>query len=310
MVRFTGAVLAGGASRRLGRDKAFVEVGGRPLVAVAVDALLGAGAAEVLAVGGDGGRLGRLPGVVPVADDHPGDGPLGGILTALRHAACDVVAVLSCDLPAVSPDAVRAVIAGLDAAQAAGAALAVAGGRRQPLVAAYRRQAEGALRRSFATGERSPAAAVSGLTVVDVPLRDERWAHGVNTPAELAEARDASDTRQTGPMPPNRTVPEIDVPELARRHAEGAWILDVRRPDEYAAGHVPGARLIPLDQLSTRADEVPKDRPVLVICATGNRSATAVEALLAAGWDATNVAGGTKGWIAAGHPVVEGTDER
>jgi rhodanese-related sulfurtransferase len=102
------------------------------------------------------------------------------------------------------------------------------------------------------------------------------------------------------------SIPEIDVAELARRHAEGAYVLDVRQADEYEAGHVPGAVLVPLDQLEGRAGEVPADRPVLVICKSGGRSARAVQFLSGQGVDATNVAGGTMAWIDAGHPVVEG----
>ena len=102
-------------------------------------------------------------------------------------------------------------------------------------------------------------------------------------------------------------VPEIDVEELARRHADGATVIDVRQQDEYDAGHVPGARLLPLDELPERLDEVPGDGPVLLICKTGGRSLKAAEYLAARGVDAVNVAGGTKGWIAAGEDVVTGS---
>jgi rhodanese-related sulfurtransferase len=101
-------------------------------------------------------------------------------------------------------------------------------------------------------------------------------------------------------------VPEIDVAELARLRHDGAFVLDVRRPDEYEAAHVPGAILLPLDQLEARQPEIPRDQPLLVICRSGARSATAVRALNAAGYDATNVAGGTLAWIEAGHEVAEG----
>ena len=104
------------------------------------------------------------------------------------------------------------------------------------------------------------------------------------------------------------SVPEIDVAELARRHAEGAYVLDVRQPDEYEAGHVPGAVLVPLDQLEARQAEVPADRPLLVICKSGGRSAKAVQFLSATGRDATNVAGGTMAWIDAGHAVAQGPE--
>lgn len=103
-------------------------------------------------------------------------------------------------------------------------------------------------------------------------------------------------------------VPEIDVDRLSELRAQGAWVLDVRQPDEYEAGHVPDAHLIPLDELPVRHPEVPTDREVYVVCGSGGRSAAATKALNGTGYRAVNVAGGTKGWIEAGFPVVEGTE--
>ena len=103
-------------------------------------------------------------------------------------------------------------------------------------------------------------------------------------------------------------VPEIDIAEAARRLDAGTFVLDVREPDEYADGHVPGAPLIPLGDIIERADEVPTDREVLVICRSGARSRRAAEALRARGVDAVNIAGGTMAWIDAGHAVTTGAD--
>lgn len=103
-------------------------------------------------------------------------------------------------------------------------------------------------------------------------------------------------------------VPEIDIAETARRMEAGAYILDVREPAEYVEGHVPGVPLIPLGDLVERADEVPTDQEVLVICRSGGRSARAVEYLRGLGIDAVNIAGGTDGWIEAGHRVVIGDE--
>ena len=102
-------------------------------------------------------------------------------------------------------------------------------------------------------------------------------------------------------------VPEIDVSTLADLQARGATVIDVRNPDEYEAGHVPGARLIPLPEVPERVDEVPGDGPVYVICAMGGRSRKACELLQAQGRDVTNVAGGTKAWIEEGHTVTVGS---
>jgi rhodanese-related sulfurtransferase len=104
-------------------------------------------------------------------------------------------------------------------------------------------------------------------------------------------------------------VPEVDVAELAARRAEGAVIIDVRRDDEFAGAHVPGAVHIPLADVAERIDEVPDDGTVFVICATGVRSAKAVEHYLRQGIDAVNVAGGTVAWMEAGLAVDEAGSE-
>jgi rhodanese-related sulfurtransferase len=80
-------------------------------------------------------------------------------------------------------------------------------------------------------------------------------------------------------------------------------VLDVREPDEYAAGHVPGAELVPLATVPLRLGELPVDRPVYVVCAVGARSAQAASFLAARGVDAVNVEGGTQAWVASGYPV-------
>jgi rhodanese-related sulfurtransferase len=103
---------------------------------------------------------------------------------------------------------------------------------------------------------------------------------------------------------------EVDLATFAEAHLAGASVLDVRNPDEYEAGHVPGAKLIPLTELNARQEEIPDGDPIYVICASGGRSLTATKAMLGAGYAAVSVAGGTKGWIEQGRPVVTGMAER
>ena len=74
-------------------------------------------------------------------------------------------------------------------------------------------------------------------------------------------------------------VPEISVDELAAA-AAGAFLLDVRQPDEYVEAHVPGALLVPLDEVPARAGELPADTEILVICRSGARSHRAAEYLI------------------------------
>ncbi len=99
---------------------------------------------------------------------------------------------------------------------------------------------------------------------------------------------------------------ETDLTDLAAAHADGATVVDVREPDEYAGGHIPGALNIPLSQVRGRIGEVPSDRRVYVVCASGNRSKGATDTLRAAGVDAVSVRGGTKGWVQDGLAVTTG----
>ena len=99
---------------------------------------------------------------------------------------------------------------------------------------------------------------------------------------------------------------EIDIEGLESALAEGRALVDVRQPQEYAEAHVPGAVLVPMDQLVSRIDEVPKDEPVYVICKVGSRSAAVTEFLSVHGYDAVNVAGGTAAWVRSGRPYDQG----
>lgn len=98
-------------------------------------------------------------------------------------------------------------------------------------------------------------------------------------------------------------TPEIDVDQLAKAHEERASVVDVREPSEFHGGHVPGAVLMPMGQLASRLDEIESDRPVYVVCATGNRSAAMTDLLVSRGYDAYSVAGGTAAWGRSGRPV-------
>lgn len=108
-------------------------------------------------------------------------------------------------------------------------------------------------------------------------------------------------------MTPPPDVPTITVQELHafRENARPHFLLDVREPDEYAAAKIEGSTLIPLAQVSERAGEIPKDVPVHVHCRSGMRSAKAVAALQALGFDnVSNVAGGILAWARDIDPSV------
>lgn len=111
-----------------------------------------------------------------------------------------------------------------------------------------------------------------------------------------------------GQAPQSTTLPTtVNVTDAIERFEKGAFLLDVRQPEEWVEGHVEGAVLIPLGELETRIKEIPVDQDVLIICRSGNRSGQARDLLRAAGLErTTSISGGINAWIAAGLPIVTG----
>ena len=168
MADWVGAVLTGGASTRMGRDKATIEIDGRTMADRVAAALRTAGATDILRVGGPAGE---------VPDDDPGAGPLGGILTAARWAGRSTLVVAPCDL--VEPD--PTLFAALAAAVVDGAPAATAA-TDDPLPLAVSASATALLRAAFDGGERSvhrALGAVEGVVGLDRAVVD------ADTPAEL-----------------------------------------------------------------------------------------------------------------------------
>lgn len=100
------------------------------------------------------------------------------------------------------------------------------------------------------------------------------------------------------------TYPTVSVQELKTAVDSGAYVLDVRTPQEFAEGHIVSASNLPLGELEARSGGVPDDKPVYVICRSGNRSQQASEILSKAGKDVKNVGGGMNDWVSAGYPIT------
>lgn len=99
----------------------------------------------------------------------------------------------------------------------------------------------------------------------------------------------------------------VDVKQALSMNKQGALLLDVREPEEYSAIHAPNAKLIPLGQLNSRLQEIAayKDKPIVVMCRSGRRSAQAVSQLKDAGYSqVSNVKGGIQAWEHDGLEVV------
>ena len=103
----------------------------------------------------------------------------------------------------------------------------------------------------------------------------------------------------------SRPTPEITLEEFAAAQQDGTTV-DVRERGEYAQGHVPGAVLVPMGQLASRLGELDRSSRIHVVCASGNRSKAMTDLLVAQGFDAVFVAGGTQAWIASGRAVGVG----
>jgi rhodanese-related sulfurtransferase len=100
---------------------------------------------------------------------------------------------------------------------------------------------------------------------------------------------------------------EVSVEEAAARRDAGAFILDVRQPEEWNDFHIPDSTLIPLGELASRVDELPRDQEIVVVCRSGNRSQQGRDVLLEAGFTRiTSMAGGVTQWRMADHPTVGG----
>lgn len=127
-----------------------------------------------------------------------------------------------------------------------------------------------------------------------------------------AQALRGSDTDVVGEIPAEQagtgTLPlEISVSDAAQMKTDGALMLDVREQSEWDEFHMPDARLIPLAQLESRLNDLPKDRDIVVVCRSGNRSAAGRDTLLQAGFTrVTSMAGGMNDWKASGLPTLTG----
>ena len=97
---------------------------------------------------------------------------------------------------------------------------------------------------------------------------------------------------------------EISVSQAYNLYQNGAFVLDVRTQEEWNEFHAPNTTLIPLEQLSARVNEVPRDRQIVVVCRSGNRSQQGREILLNAGFEqVASMSGGLNEWRSSGYPV-------
>jgi rhodanese-related sulfurtransferase len=105
-----------------------------------------------------------------------------------------------------------------------------------------------------------------------------------------------------------QTINQVDPTQVQAMLSQSPrpFLLDVRTPAEYKQGHISGAELIPLDEISTQQSKIPKNREVVCICASGSRSSHAAQQLSALGYQVSNLRGGMNRWMGAGLAVKTG----
>lgn len=132
--------------------------------------------------------------------------------------------------------------------------------------------------------------------------------------AEPAAATKAASVPAAAPAA-SAPAPQVALPEMSQaallehqaKHADHLFVLDVRSPEEFREGHVPGAVNVPYDQIAARIAEVPKDKDVVLYCRSGRRAGIAADVLAANGYTRlSHLEGDMPAWIAQGRPVVEG----
>jgi molybdenum cofactor guanylyltransferase len=191
-LKVAGFILAGGRSSRMGREKALLDIGGRPLI-LRTAALVGSVAGSATVVGGTPAI--RALGLRTVADDWPGAGPLGGIATALRASNAEWSLVVACDLPYLT-EAWLEYLVSRALESDADAVIAMNEGGAEPLCAAYRGTAAPLIRSAVALGNRKVRGMLENLRgEVIEPAEWKRFDSdgylfkNMNSPEDYEEAR-------------------------------------------------------------------------------------------------------------------------
>ena len=180
---FSGIVLNGGRSSRMGIPKGEMDFLGRPLIERPIDALVEAGASEVIIVGGKP-FVAKAKGVRTVEDVYPDEGPLGGLITGLLNARMDQAMVLSNDLMSIDGSTIRRI---LDFGQLADLAIPMAGGVPQVLTALWKVSCLKVLESAFKSGSRSLKSVIRNLDVVEILELDDAKFVNANTQSDIIE---------------------------------------------------------------------------------------------------------------------------
>lgn len=176
-----GFVLAGGRSSRMGHDKALLPFKGRTLVEyIAAEVCAAAGNVTLVA---DPSRYANF-GYPVIQDVIPGCGPLSGIHTALNASHAEWNLIVACDMPEVKAEFLCLIMERAEAGNADAVLPASPTGLPEPLCAAYRRRAAGAIAAALKRGVRKVTGGLEGLAIDIWRVDESRYFHNLNTPQE------------------------------------------------------------------------------------------------------------------------------
>ncbi len=165
----------------MGRDKSLLPFRGRPLIATVAETVARAAGAATL-VGNP--ALSMVTEFPAIPDLYPGEGPLGGILTALRHTVSDWNLVTACDMPALDPGFLNTLFEAAESCNAAVLLPVRPDGLAEPLCAIWHRRSHHAVEAAFAAGVRKVTAALDGVAIVRYRVNESAPFQNVNTPED------------------------------------------------------------------------------------------------------------------------------
>jgi molybdenum cofactor guanylyltransferase len=183
LVSVAGFVLVGGQSSRMGRDKALLAFGNHTLVEHIAGVVAAAAGAVTLI--GDPRKYGEL-GLPVIPDAMPGQGPLGGIYTALAASLAEWNLVLACDMPKVDAGFLAALLERAERSDPDCLLPAGGSGRPEPLCAVYHSRCAPAIRKALESGVRKVLDGLRGLQVNVVQVAEDGVFQNLNTPEQLS----------------------------------------------------------------------------------------------------------------------------
>ena len=182
-MQFSGAVLNGGKSSRMGTDKSVLNFKGLRLIDVSLNTLIEAGAQEVLIIGGDETVAVQSSNATYLKDLYPNEGPLGGVITALTFSKFEAVATLACDHMYLTADILLQCLSELDGYEIS---CPESNGTKQVLCSMWRKSALPKLKKSYESGNRSVMNAIKEMECKTFEVADSKLLRTANSPEELS----------------------------------------------------------------------------------------------------------------------------